>query len=139
MPKVDIYGAQLFVMTRTAHLEHDHIAYVETAIFVRTNFIISARHGRIAIFARNSSGTGPYKVAFGDWETVALPPYSKDSAMRKRYPAQEKSLEERLAEHATRLREEAKALPPGTAREAVLKRTVADMTELCRPRLKSNA
>ena len=54
MPKVDIYGAQLFVMTRTAHLEHDHIAYVETAIFVRTNFIISARHGRIAIFARNS-------------------------------------------------------------------------------------
>ena len=41
--------------------------------------------------------------------------------MRKRYPAQEKSLEERLAEHATRLREEAKALPPGTAREAVLK------------------
>jgi Mg2+ and Co2+ transporter CorA len=26
MPKVDIYGDQLFVMTRTAHLEHDHIA-----------------------------------------------------------------------------------------------------------------
>jgi Mg2+ and Co2+ transporter CorA len=45
MPKVDIYGDQLFVMTRTAHLEHDHIAYGETAIFVGKNFIISVRHG----------------------------------------------------------------------------------------------
>jgi hypothetical protein len=32
MPKVDVYGDQSFVMTRTAHLEHDHIAYGETAI-----------------------------------------------------------------------------------------------------------
>lgn len=54
--------------------------------------------------------------------------------MRKRYPAQKKSLEARLAEHATRLREEAKALPPGLAREAVLRRaeqaeTGADMSD----------
>ena len=35
MPKVDVYGDQLFIMTRTAHLEHDHIAYGETAIFVQ--------------------------------------------------------------------------------------------------------
>ena len=45
MPKVDVYGDQLFVMTRTAHLEHDHIAYGETAVFVGKNFIISVRHG----------------------------------------------------------------------------------------------
>ena len=45
MPKVDVYGDQLFVMARTAHLEHDHIAYGETAIFVGKNFIISVRHG----------------------------------------------------------------------------------------------
>ena len=32
-------------MARTADLEHDHIAYGETAIFVGTNFIISVRHG----------------------------------------------------------------------------------------------
>ena len=31
-------------------------------------------------------------------------------------------LEERLVEHATRLREEAKALPPGAVREAILRR-----------------
>jgi hypothetical protein len=42
--------------------------------------------------------------------------------MRKRYPTPVKSLQERLADHATQLREEAKALPPGTAREEVLKR-----------------
>jgi hypothetical protein len=35
---------------------------------------------------------------------------------------QEQPLEERLVEHATRLREEAKALPPGAVREAILKR-----------------
>jgi hypothetical protein len=40
---------------------------------------------------------------------------------RNRSP-QTKSLEERLAEHATRLREEAKALPRGAEREAVLRR-----------------
>ena len=57
MPKVDIYGDQLFVMTRTAHLEHDHIAYGETAIFVGkiSSFRFGmARHGRIANSARNS-------------------------------------------------------------------------------------
>lgn len=35
---VDVYDDQLFVMTRTAHLDHDHIAYGETAIF-------TVRHG----------------------------------------------------------------------------------------------
>jgi len=35
---------------------------------------------------------------------------------------QKRSLQERLAELATRLREEAKALPSGAAREAVLRR-----------------
>ena len=45
LPKVDVYGDQLFVMTRTAHLEHDHIAYGETAIFIGKNFIITVRHG----------------------------------------------------------------------------------------------
>ena len=65
--------------------------------------------------------------------------------MRKRYPTQTKSLEERLAEHATRLREQAKALPRGAEREAVLRRaeqaeTSADMNDLLRlAGLKGNA
>jgi hypothetical protein len=59
---------------------------------------------------------------------------------RNRSP-QTKSLEECLAEHATRLRQEAKAPPPGAAREAVLKRaeqtaTFGENDELLRgPRL----
>ena len=57
--------------------------------------------------------------------------------MRKRYATQEKTLEERLVKYATRLRQEAKVLPSGSAREAVLRRaeqaeTGADMSECLR-------
>lgn len=45
MPKIDIYGDQLFVVARTAHLEHDEIHYGETAIFVGEHHIITVRHG----------------------------------------------------------------------------------------------
>ena len=44
LPKVDIYGDQLFVVARTAHLEDDVIAYGETAMFVGHSHIISVRH-----------------------------------------------------------------------------------------------
>ena len=58
---------------------------------------------------------------------------------------QNQSLEERLIQQATRLREEAKALPPGTAREAILGRaeqaeTGAQMSQWLRsPGLKTSA
>jgi hypothetical protein len=39
---------------------------------------------------------------------------------QRRHFKQTQSLEERLVQQATRLREEAKALPPGVAREAIL-------------------
>ena len=45
LPKVDIYGEQLFVVARTAHVEAQTIAYGETAIFVGHSHIISVRHG----------------------------------------------------------------------------------------------
>lgn len=45
LPKVDVFGDQLFVVARTAHLEGDAIAYGETAIFVGDNHIITVRHG----------------------------------------------------------------------------------------------
>ena len=45
LPKVDIYGDQLFVMAKTARLEGDIIAYGETAIFVGRTHIITVRHG----------------------------------------------------------------------------------------------
>ncbi|TGN37597.1 magnesium and cobalt transport protein CorA [Paracoccus liaowanqingii] len=45
LPKIDVYGDQLFVVARTAHLEGDIISYGETAIFVGHSHIISVRHG----------------------------------------------------------------------------------------------
>jgi hypothetical protein len=45
VPKVDVYGEQLFVVAKTAHLEGDKIAYGETCIFVGTHHVISVRHG----------------------------------------------------------------------------------------------
>ncbi len=45
LPKADVYGDQLFVVARTAHLEEDKIAYGETSIFVGPNHVITVRHG----------------------------------------------------------------------------------------------
>ena len=45
MPKVDVYGDQLFVVARTAHLEEEAIGYGETDVFVGPNHIITVRHG----------------------------------------------------------------------------------------------
>jgi len=47
MPKVDVYGDQLFVVARTAHLENDKIGYGETEMFVGRNHIITVRHGSV--------------------------------------------------------------------------------------------
>jgi magnesium transporter len=45
LPKVDVYGDQLFVIARTAALDGDRIDYGETAIFLGHSHIISVRHG----------------------------------------------------------------------------------------------
>jgi magnesium transporter len=45
IPKVDVYGDQLFVVARTAHLEGEEIGYGETDMFVGTNHLITVRHG----------------------------------------------------------------------------------------------
>lgn len=45
VPKVDVYGEQLFVVAKTAHLEGDKIAYGETCIFVGKHHVVTVRHG----------------------------------------------------------------------------------------------
>jgi magnesium transporter len=47
LPKVDVYGDQLFVVARTAHLTNGQIGYGETDIFVGSNHIITVRHGSV--------------------------------------------------------------------------------------------
>ena len=45
LPKVDVYGDQLFVVARTARLHGETIEYGETAIFVGHSHIVTVRHG----------------------------------------------------------------------------------------------
>ena len=45
LPKVEVYGDQLFVVARTARLEGEHMEYGETAIFLGPSHIITVRHG----------------------------------------------------------------------------------------------
>src|ERR1700742_245142 len=45
LPKLDIYGDQLFVVARPARLTEGQICYGETSVFVGDTFIISVRHG----------------------------------------------------------------------------------------------
>lgn len=48
MPKVDIYGQQLFIAARTAAFsEGDKIEYGQTALFLGADFVISVRFGSV--------------------------------------------------------------------------------------------
>ncbi|MBN8829487.1 MAG: magnesium and cobalt transport protein CorA [Sphingomonadales bacterium] len=45
LPKVELYGDQLFVILRTAHLDGEQIGYGETSVFLGRGFIVTVRHG----------------------------------------------------------------------------------------------
>jgi magnesium transporter len=45
LPKVEVFGDQLFVIARTARLHGETIEYGETAIFIGHSHIITVRHG----------------------------------------------------------------------------------------------
>ncbi|VXC05650.1 magnesium and cobalt transport protein CorA [Brevundimonas sp. G8] len=45
MPKVEVYGRELFVVARTAMKIDDRIAYGETHVFVGDDHVVSIRHG----------------------------------------------------------------------------------------------
>lgn len=67
LPKVDLYGDQLFVVARTAHLERELICYGETAMFVGHGHIISVRHGSARAHAtlRHQLEAAPHQLAQG--------------------------------------------------------------------------
>ncbi len=45
MPKVEVYGRELFVVARTAMKIDDRLAYGETHVFVGEDHVVSIRHG----------------------------------------------------------------------------------------------
>ena len=67
LPKVDIYGDQLFVIARPAHLENDRIAYGQTAVFLGHNHIVTVRHGseRAHSDLRHHLEAAPAQLALG--------------------------------------------------------------------------
>jgi hypothetical protein len=67
LPKVDVFGDQLFVVVRPAHMEADRIEYGETAIFVGRTHIITVRHGsrRAHSDLRDQLEATPARLAYG--------------------------------------------------------------------------
>jgi magnesium transporter len=67
-PKAEPYGAQLFVIARTAALgEGDKIAYGQTALFLGKDFLVTVRHGnpRAHIALRQQLEAVPERLAEG--------------------------------------------------------------------------
>ncbi len=67
LPKVDVFGDQLFVVSRTAHLNGDRIEYGDTMIFVGRHHIITVRHGSARTHAelRKQLEASPKLLAHG--------------------------------------------------------------------------
>jgi magnesium transporter len=45
MPKIEVYGSELFIVARTAQEADDRILYGETHVFVGPRYVITIRHG----------------------------------------------------------------------------------------------
>lgn len=67
LPKIDIYGDQLFVIAATGNLDGDTIQSGETAIFLGRHFIVTVRHGSARAHSdiRARLETLPAKLAHG--------------------------------------------------------------------------
>jgi magnesium transporter len=67
-PKAEAYGAQLFVIARTAAMgEGDKIAYGQTALFLGKDFLVTVRHGseRAHLKLRQQLEAVPERLAEG--------------------------------------------------------------------------
>src|SRR3546814_11126297 len=81
LPKVETYGDQLFLITRTANLDGDTIQPGETAFFIGPHFFVSVRHGsaRTHTDVRARLETLPAKIAHGPGSVLyAVPAFIVD-------------------------------------------------------------
>ncbi|MDO9411890.1 MAG: magnesium/cobalt transporter CorA [Pseudolabrys sp.] len=67
-PKIERYGDALFIAARTAHLEHGHVTFGETHLFVGKGYVVSVRHGASASYTavRERCETAPSILANGE-------------------------------------------------------------------------
>jgi magnesium transporter len=135
IPKVDVYGDQLFVVAKTAHLDGDHIAYGETAMFVGRGHIITVRHGSARTHSelRLQLEAAPQLLRHGpDYVLHAILDFIVDG-----YLPLVRSIEDEVLEMETRLLETNLEREQITRifklrREMILfQRVVGPMSELC--------
>ncbi|MET0294813.1 MAG: magnesium and cobalt transport protein CorA [Phenylobacterium sp.] len=84
LPKLDVYGDQLFIVARTAAYEGGTISYGETHMFVGRTHIITVRHGsaRAHIELRNELEAAPQLLQHGvDYVLHALFDFIVDGYM----------------------------------------------------------
>lgn len=51
-PKIEAYSDSIFIVLKTAQLEHGKVVYGETHLFVGPNFLLSVRHGPSSSYAQ---------------------------------------------------------------------------------------
>ncbi|OYX74040.1 MAG: magnesium transporter [Caulobacter sp. 32-67-35] len=137
LPKVDVYGDQLFAIARTAHLEpgDDQIRYGETAIFVGESHIVTVRHGsaRAHTELRNQLEAAPSQLRHGvDYVLHAILDFVVDGYL----PIVESIEEDVLAMEHRALdtflsRDETKRLFTLRRELVRFQRILGPMTELC--------
>jgi magnesium transporter len=135
LPKVDVYGDQLFIVAHTAHFEGDRIAYGETSIFVGPSHVITVRHGsaRAHTTLRGQLEASPALLAHGvDYVLHAILDFVVDGYGPIVQDVQENVLEmESHAVSAGLKRAEVMRIF-GLRRELILfQRVLAPMGELC--------
>jgi magnesium transporter len=135
LPKVDVYGDQLFVVARTAHLEGEKMAYGETSVFLGRNHIISVRHGsaRAHTELRSHLEAAPTLLAHGvDYVLHAILDFIVDSYLPIVESIEEEVLDiEQRAMDAFLSREDVTRIF-SLRREIIrFQRTLGPMGELC--------
>jgi magnesium transporter len=101
LPKLEVYGHSLFVVLRTAQLDHGKVVFGETCVFVGEDYIISVRQGASQSYApvRQRCEASPKLLTRGvDYVLHALLDYVVDNYMPVVAEAVEEvdAIEERL-------------------------------------------
>ncbi len=136
VPKLEVYGDSLFVVLRTAALEHGKVEFGETHIFVGQDYIISVRHGASSQSyapVRQRCEASPRMLQHGvDYVLHALLDYVVDNYMPVVAEAVEEAdaIEERLLADQIRRADIERIYE--LRRELVrLRRVAAPMVEVC--------
>ena len=135
VPKLEVYGDSLFVVLRTAQLDHGKVVFGETCIFVGEDYIISVRQGASQSYlpVRVRCEASPKLLTHGvDYVLHALLDFVVDNYMPVVAAAVEEvdAIEERLLE-ARLTRGDIERIYELRRELVRLRRVAAPMVEVC--------